>query len=320
MSDAPPGWPGVGGKIRKACGGAAIGVSLIALAAGVSACERPYRVTENLSYDSSIGMDGMVDLYEPKAADDRADRPAILVIHGGAWKGGDKAWGETFARELCPFGYVVFSINYRLSGRPDGAWPAQIDDVQSALRYIRANAARFRIDPDRIASLGMSAGGHLATMVALRDDPAAPGGRVRAAVNLDGEHDMTMPAEQVMADFGSIMTAVLGHGPPWSEAELRDISTVTFARSDVSLLTVHGAGDDNVYVTQGERITAALRASGARAELVRIEGREGDCHEDCWKVPRARQAIHRFLDRELNHDGTRFHELQGTRTPPRGRP
>jgi acetyl esterase/lipase len=164
----------------------------------------------------------------------------------------------------------------------------------------------------------MSAGGHLATMVALRDDPAGPDGRVSAAVNLDGEHDMTMPPEQVMADFESILTEVMGHAAPWSEAELRDISTVTFARPNVSLLTVHGAGDDNVYVAQGERITAELRARGAKTELVRIDGRAGDCHSDCWRVPRARRAIHRFLDRELAHDGSRFFESRsGTRSPVR---
>ncbi|HEU0077068.1 MAG TPA: prolyl oligopeptidase family serine peptidase, partial [Longimicrobiaceae bacterium] len=95
------------------------------------------------------------------------------------------------------------------------------------------------------------------------------------------------------------------------------ISTVTFARPDVSLLTVHGAGDDNVYVAQGERITAALRAKGAEAELVRLEGEEGDCHEDCWRAPAARRAIHRFLDRERSHDGARFYrEKHGTRPPP----
>jgi fermentation-respiration switch protein FrsA (DUF1100 family) len=139
---------------------------------------------------------------------------------------------------------------------------------------------------------------------------------VHTAINLDGEHDMTMPPERVMADFDDILTRVMGHAAPWSEAELRDISTVTFARPDVSLLTVHGAGDDNVYVTQGERITAALRSRGAETEFVRLEGEEGDCHEDCWKVARARQAIHRFLDRKLSHDGNRFFEdTHGTKSP-----
>jgi acetyl esterase/lipase len=288
---------------------------LLVLGAGGCASET-YDVTENLSYDSTIGYDGTFDFYEPKSDSGRARRPVILAIHGGAWRGGDKAWGEQFAEELCPFGYVVVSINYRLSTRPNGKWPAQIEDVQEALRYIRANAGRFRIDPARVASLGMSAGGHLATMVSLREDPAGPDGRVHTAVNLDGEHDMTMPPARVMADFDDILTKVMGHAAPWSEAELRDISTVTFARPDVSLLTVHGAGDDNVYVTQGERITAALQSRGAATEFVRLDGEEGNCHEDCWKVSRARNAIHRFLDRTLSHDGNRFFEAKfGTRSP-----
>jgi acetyl esterase/lipase len=258
-----------------------------------------FDVTADLSYDPALGYHGSFDFYEPKSDSLRTHRPAILAIHGGKWRGGDKAWGEQFAEELCPHGYVVFSINYRLAGRPNGTWPAQIEDVQKALKYIRANAGRFRIDAARVASLGMSAGGHLATMVALRDDPSSPDGRLNVAINLDGEHDMTMPPDQVMADFESILTSVMGHPAPWSSAELRDISTVTFARRDVAVLTIHGAGDDNVYVAQGERITAALKSAGAEAELVRIEGRDGNCHEDCWKVPRARQAIHRFLARKL---------------------
>lgn len=277
------------------------------LAAGGCGCASDaYDVTRNLVYDPTIGIHGTFDLYAPRADSVRADRPAILAIHGGAWRGGDKAWGSQIAEAFCPYGYVVVAVNYRLSSRPGGTWPAQIEDVQNALKFIRSNGRRFRIDPSRIASLGMSAGGHLATMVAVRDDPGGPDGRVSVAVNLDGEHDMMMPPERVMADFEDIMTDVMGHGPPWSEAELRDISTVTFARPDVALLTVHGAGDDNVYVAQGERITAELKARGAVTEFVRIEGREGDCHEDCWRVPRARQAIHRFLDRELDHDGRQF--------------
>jgi acetyl esterase/lipase len=77
------------------------------------------------------------------------------------------------------------------------------------MKYIRGNAPRFRIDPTRVASLGMPAGGHPATMLALRDDPTSPHGRVNVAVNLDGEHDMTMPPDQVMDDFDDILTAVI---------------------------------------------------------------------------------------------------------------
>ncbi|MES2521777.1 MAG: alpha/beta hydrolase [Gemmatimonadota bacterium] len=305
-------------SVVRACGRkASVGTLPLLFALLASACtSAPYEVREGLSYDPAIGYEGTFDLYEPVADSARTDRPAVLAIHGGAWRGGDKAWGEQFADELCPHGYVVFSINYRRAGEPGTAWPAQIEDVQKALRYIRANARQFRIDPARIASLGMSAGGHLATMVALRDDPAGPEGRVRAAVNLDGEHDMTMPPAQVMDDFDAILTTVMGHPAPWSDAELRDISTVTFARPDVAVLTVHGAGDSNVYVAQGERITAALQAKGAAAEFVRVDGEDGDCHEDCWKTPVARAAMHRFLGRTLSHDGAQYYQQKHGKPSP----
>lgn len=192
--------------------------------------------------------------------------------------------------------FLVFSINYRLTTRPNGKWPAQVEDVQKALRYVRANARRFRIDSERIASLGVSAGAHLATMVALRDDPAGPDGRVRVAVNIDGQSDLTLPPPQ---DSNELLTNVMGHSGPWSDAELHDISTVTFARPDVSVLTIHGARDDDVSVAQGDRLTAALRAKGADTEFIRLDGKEGNCHTDCWKVPRAREALHRFLARKL---------------------
>ena len=98
--------------------------------------------------------------------------------------------------------------------------------------------------------------------------------------------------------------------------EVRDLEGRMTTGADVALLTVHGDGDDNVYVTQGERITAELQASGAQAEFVRIEGRECNCHEDCWRVARARQAIHRFLNRMLSHEGNRFFEEKyGTKSP-----
>lgn len=262
-----------------------------------------WRVERNIAYDPAHGIYGTLDFYEPEAAS-VGGRPAILAIHGGSWRGGDKAWGQQIADEFCPAGYVVFAVNYRLSKHADGKWPAQIEDVQNALKHIRAHARHFGVDPQRIAALGMSAGGHLATMVALREDPSGPQGRVTTAVNLDGEHDMTMPPARVMADFDDIMTAVMGHASPWSEAELRDISTVTFVRPDVAVLSVHGAGDDNVYVAQGDRIHSALLSGGARSEYVRIEGKAGNCHEDCWRVPVARQAIHRFLEDRLNPSNT----------------
>jgi acetyl esterase/lipase len=84
-----------------------------------------------------------------------------MLIHGGYWYEGDKAEWATHARYFADQGYAVFSINYRLN--TDGAWTAQRTDVRNALAWIRANAAAFTVDPNRVVALGTSAGGHLAT-------------------------------------------------------------------------------------------------------------------------------------------------------------
>ena len=104
------------------------------LVAGIAGCESDaYDVEPDLSYDPTIDIYGTFDYYEPKLDRDRTDRPAVIAIHGGAWRTGDKAWGDEIAAELCPLGYVVFSVNYRLSSRTDGTWPAQIEDVRNAV-------------------------------------------------------------------------------------------------------------------------------------------------------------------------------------------
>ena len=87
------------------------------LAAGGVGCGAPYDVRE-LSCDPSIGYLGTFNFYQPKADSARTNRPAILAIHGGGWRAGDNPWGDQFAREFCPEGYVVFSINYRLAADP----------------------------------------------------------------------------------------------------------------------------------------------------------------------------------------------------------
>ncbi len=132
------------------------------------------RVWRNVTFATSAGQALKLDIYQPFIPPAAGERyPAIIVIHWGGWRNGDKGgYIEPNNRYLASQGYVVFDIQYRFSGR--FPWPAQLDDVQSALAWVRQNAAEHQVDPARIALMGRSAGGHLALMAAMCDDAELP--------------------------------------------------------------------------------------------------------------------------------------------------
>jgi acetyl esterase/lipase len=165
-------------------------------------------VTSNLRYGSAVNTSGVnqalfLDLYQP-TGDTRTSRPALVFVHGGGFSGGDKAAGVApdMATEFTKRGYVTVSINYRLISGPCGGsnlggacTAAALDaghDAQAAVRWLRANAARYRIDPTRIGISGESAGGITAALVGMRgDDPGTSGNpgfssRVSGWVSISG--------------------------------------------------------------------------------------------------------------------------------------
>lgn len=124
-------------------------------------CSGATVATDNLQYAPTHERNKL-DLYLPASGE---ECPLVLWIHGGGWKGGQKELGGEAAARVLPLvqkGYAVASINYRLSG--DAAFPAQIHDVKAAIRFLRAHAAEHRLDPERFAVWGASAGGHLAAL------------------------------------------------------------------------------------------------------------------------------------------------------------
>ena len=167
-----------------------------ALMAGhASAAEYGFRTRPDLVYAEHDGAKLIGDLYLPKG---RAKAPALVAIHGGGWQAGNRAYYKYWGPFLARNGYALFTIEYRL-GRA-GVYPAAVYDAKAAIQFVRAKAAEFDIDPDRIGLMGDSAGGYLAAMVALagdqfnsayRNDPnAGTPINVKAVVGFYGIYDM----------------------------------------------------------------------------------------------------------------------------------
>ena|SRR5437660_704468 len=118
-------------------------------------------VRNDVVFASAGGRDLRCDVYAPQG---RGARPAILLLHGGAWRAGSRDMVAGFGRRLAESGFVAVASEYRLT--PEAPWPAQIDDVRAALSWIRANTESLSVDASTIAVLGRSAGGHLALLAA----------------------------------------------------------------------------------------------------------------------------------------------------------
>lgn len=202
--------------------------------------------------------------------------PLIICVHGGGWQAGDKAPnpGAGFVR----FGYVVASINYRLT--QEAKWPAQIYDCKAAVRFLRAHAEEYKIDPDRVGVWGASAGGHLVALLGTSGDVKALEGdegnlqfssRVQCVVDLFGPTDLTKIKNERVA--GDALTHLFG-GPLHEHMdEAKQASPVTYVtKDDAPCLIMQGTNDPLVDPEQSEYLDEALKKLGVESHLEMIEG------------------------------------------------
>jgi len=218
-----------------------------------------------------------MDVFVPKRAI-RRPTPAILWIHGGGWERGDKN-GNSGAQLLAAAGFVTASLFYRLSG--DWPFPADIEDCKCAIRFLRANAQAYGIDPERIGVAGASAGGHLAELVAtagpdagLEGDGGWPGisSRVQAASAYYGVSDFTVGAMQFQHHTGKVVLKLF-RGTESEKPDLyRRASPIYFvSRDSPPLLLVHGEQDDLVPFDQSVRMAEAYRRLRLAVEFVGVK-------------------------------------------------
>lgn len=240
------------------------------------------RATKNVTYSSVGDEDLKLDLAVPPGP---GPHPAVVLFHGGAWKGGSRADlsrripdedgkpGPSWVEAVAARGYVAASVQYRLA--PKHKFPAQLDDARAAVRFLRRNAATYGIDPDRIGAGGFSAGGHIALLLGLTDPDDPPGGpssRVRAVVDFFGPTDVGRYAATPGIESAYIV--------PWLGREARTDPAVYRRASPVShvsaddppVLLVHGTADLIVPVIHSELLYDKLRAAGVTAEFVKVKG------------------------------------------------
>jgi acetyl esterase/lipase len=222
----------------------------------------------------------ILDLYLPRGSQ---QRPLVLFIHGGGWVGGNTRHSgalENFPRVLARLaseGFVVASVEYRLSG--EAPYPAALQDVRAALRFLKANAARYRVDATRVAVWGGSAGGHLAALAALScgDTSLDPPGLSAAAAGSEcvqgaaiwyGVFDF---APVIARNTDANGNAFLGCSATCPPEKVRRASPVAYISSgDPGFLLIHGEADRVVDVSQSRLGEAALRAAGVPVTSIYI--------------------------------------------------
>jgi acetyl esterase/lipase len=247
------------------------------------------------------------DLYRPTAAGGPAKRGAIVVVHGGAWRFGDKGENPWSNQWLVEHGYLVLDVRYTLA--PVADWRTPVNDVRCAVAWLRAHAPELNVDPEQIALLGRSAGGHLALLAAyLPDESSACAASVSAVIAFYAPTDLRQSYAETNADadLRAGLRALLGGEPPNAEQTYRAASPLEHANATVPrTLLIHGTWDEPVPVEHSRRLAAALAAHGAQVRLVEVPfARHAfDIVPDGLHTVLAHEAIAAFLEDRLPDRG-----------------
>jgi acetyl esterase/lipase len=234
--------------------------------------------TVSLQQDVEYGVQGgqklLMDIYSPAQAGPKP-WPAIVLIHGGGWTSFDKRTMKGMGNFLAKSGFVAASVDYRLFHENENRWPAQLDDVQRAVRWLRANAAKHNIDSDHIGAFGHSAGAQLAALLGMeetRDNSDATlanySSRVQAVVDVSGPSDFLSNHD---ADGDAMLASFFGGSSSKVPDVWRDASPIDHvAKSNAAFLIIHGTNDDSVPIAQSQALFDKLRDAGVAVRFVKL--------------------------------------------------
>jgi acetyl esterase/lipase len=281
-------------------------IPLVSLAQETKSAPTP---PAGVSYEPDIefGKGGDValqlDLARPEKSTGKA--PCIVVIHGGGWRGGNRKVHIPQIFEFAKRGYVAATIQYRLV--PAARFPSQIEDVKCAVRFLRANADKYGLDPERIGAIGFSAGGHLSMMLGVMDKGdglEGEGGnpdqssKVQAVISFFGPTDLSA------GDYPGLVVGMINDlvgKTPEEDAEIRKkASPVTYVdKDDAPILMFQGTKDRLVPHTQAYVMADAMTKAGQRGRVELILGADhGWGGQD---LLRTAQETFDFFALELKH-------------------
>ncbi|MGA7732268.1 MAG: alpha/beta hydrolase [Chloroflexia bacterium] len=284
-------------------------------------------VQRDVTYCTAGGVALKMDVYPPTVKGN-GPVPVVMYVHGGGWVSGDKREIGLGAADLNALGFLVVSVNYRLA--PEHKWPAQIEDVKCAVRYLRANAATYNLDPDRIGVWGSSAGGHLAALLGLTDSTVGFDGKggqgdqsskVQAVVDMFGPTDLL--AYDVSGRATGLGSAVFGYEEGGPIDVLEKASPVNYVTGSAPpFLIIHGDKDIVVPVEQSKKLHDRLTAAGAQSTFVIVKNAghafvpaTGKLQDLDPSIDTIKTLIPQFFDRELGsgrNAGTMFPETGKT--------
>jgi len=262
--------------------GAVLGGNVLALAllatvgyAAPAVSQTGVRIQNGIVYATTESVSLKLDAYLPTAP---GPHPGVIVIHGGGWYTGIRGWDRELGVGLAQAGFVAFGVDYRLA--PAFTYPAPVEDVQTAVRWIRAHGSEFGVDPGRLGAIGESAGGHLAALLAVLGSGARDtGSRIAAAVSLSGPMDLG----RLVTDVGAtrLRNGITGreaieqflgcHGAACARP-LREASPLAHVDATDAPMLLANSTNEVIPLSQVAEMAGALREAHVPVRLIEVPG------------------------------------------------